>query len=65
MEQIKTKQQTPQTGKLKTYDRTPNNAIFLVTKEYYYYTPCTLFLVMDESFIMSTSQLESSNTPLR
>jgi len=38
MKQIMTKQQTPQTDKLKTYDRTPNNTIFLVTKEYYCYT---------------------------
>jgi hypothetical protein len=38
MKQIMTKQQTPQTDKLKTYDRTPNSTIFLVTKEYCCYT---------------------------
>jgi hypothetical protein len=30
MKQIMTKQQTPQTDKLKTYDRTPNNTILLL-----------------------------------
>jgi len=55
MKHIITKQQTPQTDKLKTYDRTPYNIIFLVTKEYYCYTLLHT-LVLDESFILSKSQ---------
>ena len=56
MKQIMTKQQTPQIDKLKTYDKTPNNTIFLVTKEYYCYTLLYTFLVMHESVILSKSQ---------